>query len=209
MTMSVLERILDFLFPPRSTELRVRAATLESLGALVEPLVMHDDVVSLLSYKEPLVKALIVEAKFKDNHRAHQLLGSVLGDYLREWILEQDAFKPGTYALIPLPLSDARKRERGYNQIERILAHSNISDIVSTHTDLLMRIRDTIPQTTLDAVARLKNMDGAFSVRRPLDPACTYILIDDVTTTGATLREAARTLHQADARDILLLALAH
>ncbi len=119
--------------------------------------------------------------------------------------------------LVPVPLSRARFRERGYNQsgrLARALGRRWRRPVV----DLLVRTRDTAAQTALTPEARLANVAGAFQMRnaegrtrnnmadsrsafrvptsaleRPL------ILVDDVFTTGATLAEAARALEQAGA----------
>lgn len=209
--MSLLRYILDFLFPPRDTESLVRDATAERVSACVEPRLLPDGTVALLSYRLPLVKALIVEAKFKDNEKAQELLSSVLVEYVREWHAEQSAFESMTCTLIPVPLSAARARERGYNQVERIVfrALGLMPEVAGMETTLLVRTRDTAPQTSLSGTARRQNIQGAFSTTGPCDPSSTYIVIDDVTTTGSTLHEAIETLRNAGATDVSALALAH
>src|SRR5947208_13881582 len=119
--------------------------------------------------------------------------------------------------LVPVPLARARVRERGYNQSER-LARALGRRWRRPVVDLLVRTRDTVPQTALTPEARLANVAGAFALRigdcglridggksksairnpksamgRPL------ILVDDVFTTGATLAEAAGALERAGA----------
>ncbi len=117
--------------------------------------------------------------------------------------------------LVPVPLARARVRERGYNQSER-LARALGRRWRRPVVDLLVRTRDTVPQTALTPEARLANVAGAFETRnaevgtrnrsafrvpssafeRPL------VLVDDVFTTGATLAEAARALDRAGARTV-------
>ena len=119
--------------------------------------------------------------------------------------------------LVPVPLSRARFRDRGYNQSER-LARALSRRWQRPVVELLVRTRDTAAQTALTPEARLANVAGAFQVRngecgvrnerargdsalriphsaleRPL------ILVDDVFTTGATLAEAARALDRPEA----------
>lgn len=102
--------------------------------------------------------------------------------------------------LVPIPLAPKRLRERGYNQSEALArALSRLWRIPVL--DVLVRSRETATQTALTPETRLANVAGAFGARRA---ACgmTYVLVDDVFTTGATLAEAARALEQAGARTV-------
>jgi ComF family protein len=119
----------------------------------------------------------------------------------------------GTVVLVPIPLARTRMRARGYNQSEHLarhLAHRWHRPV----RQLLLRTRDTATQTTLTPAARLANVAGAFQMRNaecvvrnshselPI-PHSTFVLIDDVFTTGATLAAAARALQDAGARSIM------
>lgn len=196
--MRFLSYCIDLLFPPRATELLVRGVTERHLAALVAPI---DHVLSgyscttLLSYDHAIVRALLLEAKFRGSMRAQSLLGNVLRTFLTDH---------APVVLVPIPLSSERRRARGSNQVEAILRYAAPSFPVQ---HLLTRTRDTRPQTEQSAEARFRNVAGAFSAN-PLDPIPTYLIIDDVTTTGATLQDAARALHEAGAKHIRLLALA-
>jgi len=209
-----LSRLLDLLVPPRGAETLVRETDIEKLGALTVPtLLEHTNVptIGLLPYRSPVVRALILEAKFRNNVRAHELLGMLLSEYLYVLIEDEQAFTKQPLALIPIPLSTKRFRGRGYNQVERICSKAEIikDGTIVLEKNLLARTRDTIPQTTLARNARQRNMEGAFRCRRRADPGITYIIVDDVSTTGATLGAAAASLREAGAGRILTLALAH
>lgn len=80
---------------------------------------------------------------------------------------------------------------------------------LAIRTDILTRTRDTLPQTTLGGRGRRRNISGTFQVTRELDPEAPYVLLDDVTTTGATLLETVRALRAAGARSVTALALAY
>jgi len=112
--------------------------------------------------------------------------------------------------LVPIPLAPKRLRERGYNQSDALAEALGRRWHLPVSRTLLTRSRETATQTALTPETRLANVAGAFAPgpmtpgRRPgvsRDP--TYILVDDVFTTGATLAEAARALEQAGARTIL------
>lgn len=110
--------------------------------------------------------------------------------------------------LLPVPLSTARMRERGFNQ-SLLLARQ--LDRSKTAADVLHRVRHAPPQATLNRAERSTNLRGAFAVapegadrvrRRHV------ALVDDVMTTGATLFEAAIVLRRAGATRITVLLLA-
>jgi predicted amidophosphoribosyltransferase len=72
----------------------------------------------------------------------------------------------------------------------------------------LVRARETMPQTGLPGDARRSNMCSAFSAAHALDPSCTYIVVDDVVTTGATLVAALEAMRKGGATDVAAVALA-
>lgn len=196
--MRFLSYCLDLLFPPRASERLVHDAMGETIATYYEPTTHRIGpypCTTLLSYEHPLVRALILEAKFKGNIRAHALLGKMLHTFLA---------KHPPIIIVPVPLSSKRRRARGMNQVEEILRHTAASHPIR---HLLTRVRNTAPQTELAAEARQHNVIGAFSASG-VDPSTTYLIIDDVTTTGATLQDAARALSAAGALHIHLLALA-
>lgn len=105
-------------------------------------------------------------------------------------------------AIIPVPLHRKRLLWRGYNQsteLSRTLARSLGCPILS---EALIRTRHTAPQTSLDASERETNIMMAFEAAPNLVKGKTLLLVDDVYTTGATLRECAKTLRQAGAAGV-------
>lgn len=134
------------------------------------------------------MRSLILEAKYHHHTKAHELLGTILAEYLLT-LHEDTPFDSPTFILVPVPLSKKRYQERGYNQAECIVreALKLLPESFSIDTRLVRRVRDTPPQTKLGRNARLKNMEGAFSLVGTLESNTTYIVIDDVATTGTTL----------------------
>lgn len=208
--MPLLRTILDLLFPLGRTAGLVRDATGETIGRVACPIRIEGDVVALMPYRAPIARACVIEAKFKDNERAQELLAGVLADYLNEWSAGEITHTPGSLVLVPVPLSEKRRKSRGYNQAERIArkAAAQLPDVY-LDTDLLSRTRDTLPQTKLGAHARRKNLLGAFEATSAPDSEHTYIVFDDVMTTGATLSAAMQALTDAGASRVLGIALAH
>jgi len=212
--MRLFEQLVQLLFPARPTEALVRNALPDHLAARTTAQSFDASgisAVALLPYHDALAHAAIVEAKFYANEKAQELLGSVLAEYLLERLGEDAAFGGTAACLVPVPLGEMRRHERGYNQCERICeaAARRLGLAVRMKPNVLKRIKDTVPQTDLSGRERRKNMQGAFRVEPGLDTERTYIVVDDVMTTGATLHAAAAALRAAGATRIIPLALAH
>ena len=108
-------------------------------------------------------------------------------------------------ALVPVPLHPVRLRARGYNQA-RALAEALGAIHALPVLDALERVRATRSQVGLGRSERADNVDGAFLCRLGAPPVVG--LVDDVTTSGATLAAAGSALLQAGARRVIGLAFA-
>ena len=201
--------ILDVIFPIRTDEEIVRELTVETFLSHLAPTLeerTRPATVTLLPFGDRRVRAAIHEAKYHGNDRAFELLAAALGEYLRQ----DDRFDGcNNTVLVPVPLGKKRRRERGFNQVEEVLKRICKELSIPLAANLLVRTRETITQVSLPKTARAKNMRGAFVALKPADPNRTYLLVDDVTTTGATLGAAITALKEAGATDILPIALAH
>jgi ComF family protein len=151
-------------------------------------------------YGDPTLKLLIHRLKFRGVRRAAKPLADLLARYLADV-----ALNTGEFILIPLPLSKRRQNERGFNQAEEIAWHLAKRLPLTVRSDILTRNRHTKPQTeTANAAERQRNILDCFSIARPDDVSRKDIIIlDDVTTSGATLGDAARALKAAGARKII------
>lgn len=111
--------------------------------------------------------------------------------------------------LVPVPLHPRRERKRGFNQSE-LLARALAKELALPAKNALQRTRATPPQVGLDAKARGHNVLGAFALhpraRGVQDQR--ILLVDDVYTTGSTLRECAGVLRRAGAQTVCALTLA-
>jgi ComF family protein len=116
--------------------------------------------------------------------------------------------EPGA-VLVPVPLHPRRRRERGFNQSELLAREIARRTGACLAPAALVRRTDTRPQTGLSAAARRANVKGAFAVRqRARIAGRSIVLIDDVSTTGATAQACARALREAGAADVRLLTMA-
>lgn len=146
----------------------------------------------------------LLEARFK--FHADLAAGRVLASLMIERLAADAPARPEV--IVPVPLHHARLGERGYNQaLELARPLARASGIRMCH-DLLRRVRATPAQTGLDAKARRRNLRDAFALTATDELPEHVVLLDDVMTTGATLREAARCLGRAGVQRVDVWALA-
>ena len=90
---------------------------------------------------------------------------------------------------------------------EMRLSQQDLSDLtgIPCRTDVLFRIRKTVPQKKLGPDGRAANLQGAFAVSRRWDACGKALLIDDIYTTGATVEKAAKMLKKAGCRNVYFL----
>ncbi len=118
------------------------------------------------------------------------------GRVLAQCMAERFAALPRPHAIVPVPLHRTRLRSRGYDQTLELARPLARMLGLALDTGLLVRRRATQAQSRLDEAARQRNLHGAFAVRAGPLPAH-VALVDDVMTTGATLRAAATALRAA------------
>ncbi len=100
-----------------------------------------------------------------------------------------------------VPLHLTRQRERGYNQAELLARHlARLRDL--PYVTVLARTRATEQQVGLDGMQRRANVSNAFSAIPQPVTGKNVLLVDDVSTTGATLDACAQALFQANARTV-------
>ncbi len=202
---AIFEAVVDAVTPPRERVVRTKKRSIEEVP--LKPAV-HDllgtDITTIMDYREEVVQDLIRALKYDGSRHAAHLAACVLADYLREEIASLHAFSPHPIVLVPVPLHQERARERGFNQIELVLRalpeEFRNGTLARIAPDALIRAKATPPQTRLHRSARIRNVAGAFALSGygPLQRAHVF-LIDDVTTTGATLIEAGKPLKKAGA----------
>ena len=116
---------------------------------------------------------------------------------------------PKQSVFIPIPLHPSRRRLRGFNQAEIIARILSKRFDIPVQTDILKRIRKTIPQVDMkNREDRLLNMKNVFIIYTRLSKNNLIILVDDVYTTGATMQSACEVLKRAGTKTVWGLTIA-
>ena len=148
-----------------------------------------------VTYTSGVMRDAIHRLKYSDQSRLADPLASFL---IRWW--EMNPLP--TDLVIPVPLHPQREKERGYNQAELLSRRLSAAIGLPHEKKSLSRTRYTQPQVGLGAIERHKNVAGAFRCVDNMVAGQSILLIDDVTTTGATLEAAALALTQAGACEV-------
>lgn len=197
---------LDVLFPKDEVVCALEQMTTAELMDAAPAAPPSTEVISLFSYRNHLVKTLIWELKYKGNKRVAKLIATVLHKRILQ-ILSDRSLADGITCpvVIPMPVSKKRRKERGYNQCE--LVTDELSKMFGPSVTILpqglRKIKDTPRQTLMDRSARLENIKGCFESGDPFLRGKDIFLIDDVFTTGATMKEAESVLLNAEARKVV------
>ena len=212
----LIDNILDIAFPRTNLEKKLSEITAEELHSkALKTRYKNKKIITIFSYEDRLVKKAIHSLKFRKNKRFAKIFAQILYDEILEDMSELETLsnfkKP---ILIPIPLSKQRLRERGFNQCELIAKELSILDNDSSfifEKNILIKIKDTPHQSrTKNKKERLENLKNCFKVKQPEKvKGKNIILLDDVVTTGTTLKEASKTLRRYGAKKIICLTVAH
>ena len=110
--------------------------------------------------------------------------------------------------IIPIPLGKKRLKERGYNQVAMVANPLSLQLGIDYRPMALVRARETHSQVGLTATERKQNVLNAFQADKNKINGRTVLLIDDVSTTGATLSSAAEALYAAGAKEVYAFTIA-
>jgi ComF family protein len=210
---NTLTALWDWLFPPRCVACQARgawlcAACLEQVEYLPAPGPHYTDQIAPLRaarsaawFEGPLRQAV---HHFK--YEGLRVLAGVLGDILyagwstRPWPAQ---------VIVPVPLHGSRLRQRGYNQSALLSQELSVRTALPVVSAVLKRITPTRPQVGLSARERSDNVRDAFRCANPQLAGARVLLIDDVWTTGATMRACGQALLAGGAEAVWGLTLAH
>lgn len=208
--------ILDILFPRSKMDKKIDLITAKDLfDRCLKTTHEKKNVVTIFSYDNNLIRQTIWSLKFRRNKKLAKVFAQILYDEILEKLSEEMLFfnfkKP---ILVPIPISKKRLRERGFNQVELIAKEMSLLDMNNSFIfkkDILLKHQDTPHQSRAkNKKERLENIKNSFSIKNKKEiKDKNIILLDDITTTGATLNEAKKILRRNGAKKIICLTIAH
>jgi ComF family protein len=196
--------LLDLVFPPRCVGCgRIDTIWCEQCQTETEKLPLLQEqrsVPPLLSigstaWHEGKIQAAVQALKYENGQSLAIPLGQRMAAFLagQHWMID---------SIIPVPLHTRRLKERGYNQ-SRLLAEE-IARMMNLDCELhaLQRIRYTTSQVGMSGAERITNVQDAFQAKSALVVNRTFLLVDDVCTTGSTLKACGQALLDAGAATV-------
>ncbi len=221
--MSVLLKIYSFFAEPLINIITPRACLLCG-----EPIAENENMIcvscleSLPSASPSLISNLLME--IKDARISDIYIGYEYSDQLKELmhlfkyqrftklsavfasaIASQVKKNEMIDLIVPVPLHVKKKHERGYNQSELIAEELSKRINVNYNFDVLYRKKYTVSQTTLNKNERMQNVGDAFVCKQNIQDK-TLLIVDDVITTGSTLKACAQCVLQNGAKNVFLAA---
>lgn len=160
------------------------------------------DRVYISTFYNRFIREKLAEFKYREGSYLYRAFGEIMLDSLRMVGYEDIDL------IVPIPIYRTRENSRGYNQAELLAEYIGRNLNIDYSFDLVEKHIETRSQNSLNSRDRLSNLRGAFRLLRTQDLKDKKILlIDDVLTTGSTLREVAKVLNTVDNGGILALTL--
>lgn len=208
----ILKGFLDFLFPKKCLGCEAKNVILcdKCLDSLPEaPITETRAIFAATSYQDEIVKKSIRLFKYHGVKILAEPFSALIFKRIA-MALPESMRDMNKTLIIPIPLSKKRHRERGFNQTELLGLFLSDKMSIRMANNVLYKIKETISQVEIkDRNKRLKNLEGAFEIKNAkIIKNKNIILIDDITTTGATLNEARRILKTAGAKKVIGLVVA-
>ena len=165
---------------------------------------------SPLPYSDEKVKKIIHSFKYNYAKEAALPLSQILIDFLDKNRFSEITKPKPEKIIVPVPLFHLRERERGFNQSEELAKNISSYYNIALVSKSLIKIKNTGPQAEIkDKGTRSKNVQGVFAVKNErLIRDKVVVLLDDVYTSGSTMRECSRVLRQSGAREVWGITLA-
>ena len=215
--MNFLKKALDFIFPP----------SCGICGKIAENYLCENCKQNLINSKMFLNKVKLYQDKYINEHFYVFSYEGIIREKILQYKFKEYSYLSNTFCeffinnkklygflkkydiITPVPISNLRKRERGYNQSDLIARKVAEFANIAYYPKILIKIKNNKPQSTLNKEHRLENVKNVYKIQNlEKIKEKNILLFDDIYTTGATANECARLLKQAGAQNVGILTLA-
>ncbi|MFH0755367.1 MAG: phosphoribosyltransferase family protein [bacterium] len=210
-----IDLILNLILPKDAgiTEIE-NMSDIDILNNLPQANDINNKYKALFCYKNKIVRKVIWNIKYKKNQKLNKKFSGLLYEFILENISDEMLFSRfKNPLLIPIPMHKNNLKKRGYNQSELIVQEifeidKNKNFEISLNS--LLKTKETPHQSELkNKTKRLENLKNCFYADIKKIKNRNIILIDDVITTGTTMKEAVKTLQKVGAKKVIGFSLAH
>lgn len=204
---SIFEGILEIIYPRENYcivcgEENCRMLCNRCRNSIIRIKNTSDNKIESYGYYGGVLKELILKLKYYSNFTAGDILAELLGQYII------DNYRYDKFIITYIPLSKKSKKKRGFNQCQYI-AEKISRNLDICCKEVLIKRKDNREQKKLKYNERFENIKNIFELKNNINiKDLRVIVIDDVTTSGATMEEACRILKKYGAKEIKLLTLA-
>lgn len=157
--------------------------------------------VSITAYKEPMVRLLHL-FKYKNYDYLGEFFSHLMIRHLLKIKLDLSSYE----LIVPVPMRPFKRKERGYNQAKLLAKQISNHFQIPLRDDIIYQKKNKPSQTKLRKHQREEAMEGIFEAKEDLKDK-NVVLIDDILTTGSTLRECALALKERGAKQIIAITL--
>ncbi len=211
----LIKNIVDFVLPPRSNFEIVKKLDEKTIYSIPrsENIPNHDWIHPIFQYRDKRIKAVIWELKYKENILPLGIIGKIIYEEIVSVMSDIIIFDNNAeFLIIPIPMTEKAKIERGYNQSELIakaIIENDVQRKLLYAPQWFTKIKETPKQSHSESKEeRVKNLIDCFWADERVYGKYVF-LIDDVVTTGSTLSEAKKTLMNIGAKDVFAFTISH
>lgn len=215
MLIKTINFALNILFPKTETEKILEKITAKEIYNRCQKNFENKDldVFSIFKYKDPFIKDAVYELKNNKNKYAIELFAEILKKEIFKY-LKENKINEKEILVSFIPQHKSKYLDKGYNQGEKLAAAlCAAAPTKFKKVNLLIKTKNTKAQHDIqNKKSRLNNLKGAFKIAQGsslMSHGKLIILIDDVYTTGATLKESRRVLIQSGLKQVVCFTVAH
>lgn len=150
------------------------------------------------------LRKMILALKFQQKRELSRTIVRLLYTYWQETNLSK-----ANFIVVPIPIHKNKKKERGFDQTDIIARKFALLAGYNYDNSILTRTKETLPQHSLTYEKRQKNLKNAFKINTTPPINAPLLLMDDICTTGSTIKEAITTLYNNNYFDITVLTVSY
>lgn len=213
--MKIIKKFLNLIYPPvcgfcgkicnehlcKKCEIKIKKHEIVSVRRISNT--YFEEILCIFKY-EDIIRSTLIKYKFQNKAYLYKTFSKIIVKNKKIY-----SFLKNYDIIIPVPISKKRNRQRGYNQSYLIAKEIAEKSNLKCEKKCLVKQKDTIEQSKLDKEQRKINVQGAYGIiNKEKLINKNVLLLDDIYTTGNTVKECAKRLKQSGAKKVGVLTIA-